>query len=151
MLSKKNYLSKIVFDLESYTDIKGSIENYTTTWQKADKKLKSQFFNNQTSKKNYFRKRIPENILTIENPLERAKEIYTFIQQYFTWSKNYWTNKDAKIKNAFDEAIGGVGEINLSIYNSLKAANLNAKLVVLSTKDNGIPTKLYPIILPIIT
>ena len=146
MLSEKNYLSRLSFDLESFTSPDGPVEKYTTTWEEADEKIKSQFFNNQTSKKNYFKKRIPDTILATENNLEKAKKIYTFIQDHYTWNKKYWTNEDAKVKKAFIETVGDVGEINLSLFNSLKAADLDAKLVVLSTRNNGIPTKLYPII-----
>jgi hypothetical protein len=146
MLSKKNYISRLSLDLESFTDTKGYVEKYTTTWKVADKKLKSRFFNNQTSKKNFFKKKIPDSILTTEDNLEKAQKIYTFIQNHYTWNKKYWTNKDVKVKEAFDDKLGDVGAINVSLFNSLKAANIDANLVVLSTRKNGVPTKLYPII-----
>lgn len=146
MLSKKNYMSRLSFDLESYTNTRGIKDNYTTTWEEADKELKDQFFNNQTSKKSFFKKRIPEDILTTENNLEKAKKIFYFLQNHFTWNGKFWTNEDAKVKQAFNDTTGDVGEINLSLYNSLKVAELDAELVVLSTRNNGIPTKLYPII-----
>lgn len=146
MLSKVNYVSRLSFDLISYTEPSGAITNYTNTWKEADFKLKSQFFNNQTNKKNFFEKRLPAEILTIEDELERAKRTYAFIQQHFTWNSKNWTNDDAKIKDAFEEKSGNVSEINVSLYNSLKATNLDAQLVVLSTRSNGLPTKLYPII-----
>lgn len=146
MLSKKNYLSKISFDLESFTSPRGVVKNYTTTWKDADKEIKSNFFNNQISKISYFKKQIPESIFAIENKLEKAKKIYSFIQNHYTWNKKYWTNRDAKVKDAFKNAKGDVGEINLSLYNSLKAADLDAELVVLSTRNNGIPTKIFPVI-----
>jgi hypothetical protein len=146
MLAKKNYISRLSFDLKSFTDTKGYVEKYTTTWEEADKKLKSNFFNNQTSKKNYFKKRIPDSILATKNSLKKAQKIYTFIQNHYTWNKKYWTNDDIKVKEAFDDKLGDVGEINLSLFNSLNAANIDANLVVLSTRNNGVPTKLYPII-----
>ena len=146
MLSKKNYISRVSFDLKSLTSYRGDVKNLTTTWKQADKSLKNQFFNNQTSKKNFFKKSIPESILTTENTLEKAKKVFQFIQNHFTWNEKYWTNKDAKVKRAFQEKTGDVGEINLALYNSLRAANINANLVVLSTRSNGIPTKLFPVI-----
>jgi hypothetical protein len=146
MLSKKNYISRLSLDLESFTNTTGYVEKYTTTWKVADKKLKSRFFNNQTSKKNYFKKKIPDSILTTENTLKKAQKIYTFIQNHYTWNKKYWTNKDVEVKEAFDDKLGDVGAINLSLFNSLKAVNIDANLVVLSTRKNGVPTKLYPII-----
>ena len=56
MLSKKNYMSRISFDLKSRTSYRGDVKNYTTTWKQADKSLKESFFNNKTSKKSYFKK-----------------------------------------------------------------------------------------------
>lgn len=146
MLSSRNYISRITFDLKSRTSYRGVVDDYTTTWSKADKSLKFYFFNNQTSKKSFFKKNLPENILFIPDDLEKAKKVYQFIQNHFTWNKQNWSNKDNKVKKAFQEKVGAVGEINLSLYNSLKAANLDANLVVLSTRAHGIPTKLFPVI-----
>jgi hypothetical protein len=146
MLSKKNYISRITFDLKSHTSYRGVKESLTTTWKQADKSLKDQFFNNQTSKKRFFKKNIPEAILNTENTLEKAKKIYQFIQNHYTWNEKYWTNEDAKVKEAFQEKIGDVGEINISLYNSLMAADIEANLVVLSTRNNGLPTKVFPVI-----
>ncbi|KGL63674.1 hypothetical protein PHEL85_0713 [Polaribacter sp. Hel1_85] len=146
MLSKKNYISKISFDIKSITSYRGVVENLTTTWKQADKSLKKRFFNNQTSKTSFFKKNIPESILSLTNDLERAKKVYSFIQNHFTWNEKYWSNKDAKVKQAFHDKTGDVGEINLSLYNSLKAAEIETKLAVLSTRNNGIPTKIFPVI-----
>ena len=146
MLTKKNYISKITFDLKSHTSYTGLKKDLTTTWKQADKTLKKQFFNNQTSKKNFFKKNIPKEILATENNLERAKKVFQFIKNHYTWNNKYWTNEDAKIKQAFQKQIGGVGDINISLYNSLEAANIQSDLVVLSTRDNGLPTKLFPVI-----
>ncbi|MBU3012505.1 hypothetical protein KO506_13920 [Polaribacter vadi] len=146
MLSKKNYVSRLSFDLESYTSPRGVIEKYTTTWKEADKKLKKIFLNNQTSKKSFFKKRIPEEILSMNNNLDKAKGIYKFIQNHYTWNEKYWNNEDEKVKKAFDNKIGSAGEINMSLYNALSAAEIQADLVILSTRENGIPTKLYPVI-----
>lgn len=146
MLSKKNYISRLSFDLKTYTTFRGAKEKYTTTWKEADQKLKYLFLNNQTSKKSFFKKNIPENILNMNDPLERAKSIYSFIQNHFTWNSEYWNEDDEKIKNAFDQKSGSAGEINLSLYNSLNAANIDASLIILSTRNNGIPTTLFPVI-----
>lgn len=146
MLSKKNYISKVSFDLKSRRSYLGDIKKFTTTWEKADQNLKKLFFNKQTSKTSFFSQVIPPSILTTKDKLERAQKIYTFIQNHYTWNGDFWTNSDAKVKNAFKQKSGDVGEINLSLFNSLEAADIKAKLVVLSTRNNGIPTKIYPII-----
>ena len=106
MLSKKNYMSKLSFDLESFTDTRGAKTKYTTTWKEADKKLKSIFFNNQTSKKSYFKNKIPEHFLYLQDNLEKAKNIYNFIQSHYSWNGKYWSNKDEKVKQAFKNKTG---------------------------------------------
>lgn len=146
MLAKKNYLSRISFDLKAYSSVYGGKKNYATTWKDADKSLKNYFFNNQTSKKSYFKKQLPEQLFTLKDDLDKAKKIFYFIQNHFTWNGDYWTNEDVNVKDAFDRKSGNVGEINLSLYNSLLAADLNVNLLVLSTRNNGIPTKIIPII-----
>ena len=146
MLNKKNYLSRLSFDIKTSTTFRGTKTKHSETWGNADKGLKKHFFNNQTSKKGYFKKRIPEAILAEPNQLERTKKVFHFIRNHFTWNDKFWTNKEAKVKKAFTEKSGDVGEINLSLYNSLLAAEIEAQLVVLSTRENGLPTKLYPII-----
>tara|TARA_B110000090_G_scaffold75000_1_gene85296 strand:+ start:1808 stop:3787 length:1980 start_codon:yes stop_codon:yes gene_type:complete len=146
MLSKKNYLARLVFDLKTSTTFRGQKTDHSKTWENADKGLKKYFFNKQTSKKGYFKKRLPKAILNTQNKLERTKKVFHFIRNHFTWNEKNWTNEEVKVKNAFSEKSGDVGSINLSLYNSLLAANIEAKLVVLSTRDNGLPTKLYPII-----
>ena len=146
MLSKKNYIARLVFDIKTSTTFRGEKTNHSKTWKNADKGLKKYFFNKQTSKKNYFKKKIPKAILNTQNELERTQKVFQFIRNHFTWNEKYWTNEEVKVKNAFTEKSGDVGSINLSLYNSLLAAKIDAKLVVLSTRENGLPTKLYPII-----
>jgi hypothetical protein len=146
MLSKKNYISRLSFDLKTYTSTRGDIQNYTTTWKEADKKLKKIFFNNQTSKKSFFKKRIPDSIAVLKDQQEKAKEIYRFIQNHYTWNDTYWNNEDEKVKDAFNNKTGSAGEINLSLYNALEAFEIEAELVILSTRNHGLPTTLYPVI-----
>lgn len=50
------------------------------------------------------------------------------------------------IKKAFQNKTGNVGDINLSLIAALKYAGLHAEPVILSTRDNGLPLTLYPLI-----
>ncbi|MCB0400024.1 MAG: DUF3857 domain-containing protein [Winogradskyella sp.] len=146
MLSKKNYMSRLILDQLSYTDVYGAVKKYTKTWEDADKTLKRLFLDNQTSKQNFFKKNLPEEILNVEDDLERAKQIYKYIQNKLFWNGNYWTQGNLKVKNTFDEGTGSVDAINLVLHNSLNAAGIKNFLVASSTRNNGLPTKLYPII-----
>ena len=145
MLSKKNYLSRLILDQLSYTDVYGAVKKYTKTWEDADKTLKRLFLDNQTSKENFFKKNLPEEILNIENELDKAKAIYKYVQNKMFWNGKYWTQGKLKVKNTFEEGTGSVDAINLVLHNSLNAAGIENYLVASSTRNNGLPTKLYPI------
>lgn len=146
MLSKENFISKLCFDLESFQNPRGGVDKYTKTWKDADKSLKYDFLDNQTSKKSFFKNNLPPALLLINDDLERAKKVYYFIQDYFTWNEKYWPSKKVRIKDAFENKTGNVFDVNLSLYNSLKAANIESYLVLTSTRNKAIPTRLHPII-----
>src|SRR5690606_27246161 len=63
----------------------------------------------------------------------------------YTWNGRYF-NYGMEVKEAFQEKLGSVSDINISLVNALEAANLNAKSVILSTRENGLPTALYPVL-----
>ena len=146
MLSKENFISKLVFDLESYTSPSRSVKKFTKTWKDADKNLKYNFLDNQISKKSFFKNQLNPNLFLIKNHLKRANKIYTSIQNHFTWNGKYWPSRKVRIKKAYKNKIGNIFDINLSLYNALQAANIESYLVLTSTRNKAVPTKLHPII-----
>lgn len=146
MLSKKNYISRIVYEPVAFKAFLGYDQVFTRSWKDVDNRFETRSdFGQQLNKKRYFRKQLPQEILKIKDDLERAKATYGFIQDNYTWNKRYF-NYGIKVKDAFDEKLGSVSAINLSLVNALEAAKLNAKAVILSTRDNGLPTELYPVL-----
>ena len=144
MLSPKNYLAKIIFEPVSFTNLKGVKKTYTQTWEDADKTLRTNFFDGQTSKASFFKKNLPSEILNIIDDKERATSIYNFLQERLVWNNNYWSQNKIRVKQVYQEKSGGVDGINLTLYNALKAANIESYLVALSTRENGTITKLFP-------
>jgi hypothetical protein len=145
MLSKENFLSRISFELVSIARTDGSIRKFTKTWKDVDRSFKNDFLDNQTSKKKFFAKRLPKSLVSIKDELKKAKNIYRYIQDRFTWNKRFWTQDRIKIEEVFRERKGGVDAINLSLYNSLQAANIESYIVMIATRGKAQPTRLYPI------
>lgn len=147
MTSKDNFISKIKFELRETLWFDGTRNKYTTTWEETDREFRSdKNIGLQFKKTRFFDELIPVEIKSISNELDRAKAVYSFIQNYFTWNGKYSIFKDVKIKKAIESKTGNVGELNISLINALKSVGLQAELVVLSTRNNGLPTKLYPVI-----
>ncbi|WP_181566742.1 DUF3857 domain-containing protein [Aequorivita sp. CIP111184] len=146
MLSRKNYISRIAYEPLSYKPFHGEEKVYTRSWKDVDHQFESRSdFGDQLNKNNYFRRKLPNAILKINDDTERAKAVYGFIQNNYTWNGWYF-NYGNDIKDSFQEKLGSVSDINLSLVNALEAANLHAKSVILSTRNNGLPTELYPVL-----
>jgi len=147
MTSKWNYLSRISFELSELHWFDGTKKKYTKTWKSVDNEFKSdKEIGGQLRRKSFFKNKIPDSIINITDVLERAKKTYTFIQNHFTWNGKYRMFRDISVTGAFNKKQGTVSEINLSLINALKVAGIDTQLTLLSTRNNGFPTKRHPVI-----
>ena len=146
MLAKSNYLSRIEFQLKEMTRIDGRKRYYTKSWDVVDKEYrKSKSIGKQSRKNGYFDRNLPDSILSIKQKKEKAKAIYTYIQNRYIWNGSYSFFYDIDVKEAFKNREGTISEINLSLINALNAADIDAEIALLSTRQNGIPTKNYAV------
>ncbi len=147
LTSKKNFLSAIKFEMSQYNGYDGSQKKFTKTWKYADKEFKTEkSIGKQLRKTDYLKKQLPTELLTGENDLAKAKKIYYHIVNHFTWNGEYKLNRDVNIKTAYAKKTANSTEINISLINALNAAGFDAKIVLISTRNNGLPTKAYPVL-----
>ncbi len=148
MKSRRNYMSRITFELESFTNSsRGNKENYTDTWKSTDRKFKSgEYFGAELRKSTFFKKNLPPELLSETSTIEKAKKIYYFIQDHFTDNNKSIAYYKINTKKTFNDKIGTVAEINVSLMNALIAAGFNAKIALSTTRDRAEPTKIYPVI-----
>jgi uncharacterized protein DUF3857 len=146
MLSSKNYISRLDFELSQYNRFDGTTDKYTKTWSNVDKEFRSdKNIGRQLTKKGFFEKNVPEKLLTEGDALTKAKNIYAFVQNHFTWNEKFGIYGKARVKEAFENKTGSVGEINMSLINLLNAANISTNLLLLSTRQQGLPKKTHPV------
>ncbi|MEZ4796467.1 MAG: DUF3857 domain-containing protein [Flavobacteriaceae bacterium] len=147
MTSSRNYLSSIQYELNTVKQFDGSVKKYTKTWKDADKELKSdKNIGKQLDKTSLVKNLLPNDIKIIEDKLEQAKKIYEFVQSNFAWNEEYRLFKEVSLNETIKTKTGRVSEINLLLFNLLKANEIEVKPVLLATRNVGIPTKLYPVI-----
>tara|TARA_R110002051_G_scaffold306366_2_gene376889 strand:- start:576 stop:1970 length:1395 start_codon:yes stop_codon:yes gene_type:complete len=146
MTSKKNYLSSIKFELSEFKGFDGVIEKYTKRWKDVDKEFRTEkSIGRQLKKVDYLEKQLPDVLLNGENNLAKAKSIYNFIKNHFTWNGKSRLFDEVVVKDAFTNRVGNSTEINISLINALNAVGFDAEIMLLSTRDNGLPTKAYPV------
>ncbi|SFR88773.1 DUF3857 domain-containing protein [Maribacter stanieri] len=146
MLSANNYRSRIEFELSEYKSFYGGTDKYTKTWKAVDREFKTDGdLGVQLKKKNFFSKSVDPGLLTQGDDLTKAKNIYEFVKNHFIWNEEYGVWNDNKVKNAFDQKKGSAAEINISLINLLNAAGLNVNMMLLATRNKGLPKKTHPV------
>lgn len=147
MLSGKNYRSRLEFELSEYHSFYGrGTEEYTKTWKDVDAEFRSdKDIGRQLRKKNFFENNVSEQLLTEGDDLTRAKNIYSFVQNHFSWNKKYGIWRDNSVKQAFEGQKGNVAEINITLINLLNAAGLKADMMLTATRGFGLPKKSHPV------
>lgn len=148
MTAKSNFLSAISFELEQIRHFDGRVDKITKEWKDVEEELQEHAdFGSQIKKaKNLFEKEISPILVGITDPLEKAKKIYNWIKLQYNWNDYLGKYTENGVKKAFEIKKGNVGDINLSLLGALQAAELSANPVILSTRANGLPNSLYPVL-----
>ena len=146
MLSASNYISRLDFELSYYQRLDGTRDEYTKSWKDVDKEFKNdKDIGKQLTKKGFFEKNVPESLLTEGDPLTKAKNIYKFVQNHFTWNGRHSTYGKARVKDAFNAKKGNAWEINMSLINLLNAGDIKTNIMLTSTRQNGLPKQSHPV------
>lgn len=147
MTSPENFKSAINFELAGYTDFRNVKHKVTQDWKDIDATLREDpAFGGQLKKKDVFKNLLPQITANTTDELATANAVYTYLQKWFKWNQFYATSSEDGIRKAYESRSGNVADINLSLVAALNAANLKAEAVLLSTRENGMINKLYPVI-----
>ncbi len=148
MTAEKNFLSAIHYELSEIRYFNGSVKKFTETWKDVDEELRyDPDFGKQLKKgKEVFPPQLQLLLSGNTSSSGKAREIYDFFKSRYKWNEYYGYSSASGIKKAFENKTGNVGDINLSLIAALQYAGLDASPVLLSTRENGLPGKLNPII-----
>ncbi|MCC1484813.1 hypothetical protein [Winogradskyella immobilis] len=143
--SKDNYISKLDYELESIKLPDGKIKKFSNNWEIVDTQIKESNTGELLKKRGYLKSVIPKDISEITDQYEKAKAIYEYVINAYTWNNNNRSIND-NLKPLTKTKSGSVYEINSLLYNVLNLNDIDASPMLISTRDNGLPTKLYPVI-----
>lgn len=147
MTSPKNFMGTLTFELASFSIPFGPSYNYARTWDDVRNQLyESADFGKEINRENLFKTIIPTITKDAVSPSEKAIAIYRYVQSQIKWNKAYGLFAANGVKKALEDRNGNVADINLALISALRAANLDANPVILSTRDNGLPPLFRPAI-----
>jgi hypothetical protein len=147
MTSPKNFISAINFELSDYVDLNtGNKKKVSLQWSDVDLDLKrDENFGSYLRRKNMLKDQVGPIIANLTDPLDKAKAVYAYIQKNMKWN-NFNSTYSSGIRQALDKHTGTVSDINMALTIALTSAGLDAEAVLLSTRNNGTVSKLYPVL-----
>jgi len=148
MTARSNYLSAINFELAEIDNIDGSKDKIAQEWKDAEDELRRdpKFGLQLRRGGDIVDTKVGELIAGDVDPILKARKIYDFIKGWYRWNEVYGEYSEFGIKKSFESKVGNVGDINLSLIAALKYAGLNVEPLLLSTRENGLVSELYPVL-----
>ncbi len=147
LTSRYNFITRIEYELIEITALDGRVTKYTKTWEDVDKEIRTDGdLGRQLRKTSAVKNVLPDSIQNMPNDLHKAKSIYAFVKKNYKWNGDNKIFGDMSIKDVLKDKSGNVSGINGLLHNIYEEQGFNVWPVLNSTRANGLPTKLYPVL-----
>ena len=147
MTSPSNYRSAIYFELSEVFYLDGTVQKYTKTWRDVENELvDSKEFGSQMKRKDVFKNIIPTITKGSTTDLQKAMAIFDYIKKQVKWNNYYGKYSETSVKEVIEKRTGNAADINFALISAMAAAELDVEAVILSTRENSMVNKLYPIL-----
>lgn len=143
-----NYMQGIDFQLSNYRTLSNENRTILSDWSG----LVDRFINDYDDfgpnmKKKTFYKEVTNQINSeYEDPIARTSAVYNFVSKHMKWDERKGYIPNQSIKKSYEERSGSCADINALLVSMLRAVEIDADPVVISTIDNGQVHPLYPMI-----
>lgn len=137
--SRNDYIMKLDFQLSKYYGPDGQKKEIMTTWpQLVESYSKHDSFGKYIKKASKQASNILEE-LDIQDlgESERAKYIIEYVKNYFSWTGFNGEHANEKPNELVKTKSGNTGSINLFMLAMLQESGIEAKPIILSTRDHG--------------
>ncbi len=142
--SRNDYIKKIDFQMAEINYPSGYSRKYMESWPAMAKELldHEEFGKYLKKAQKWGAKEFGHLIGKSEK--ERLDEIVSYMKLNYKWNRFYGKYAQRSIKEFNNTFTGNVGNINLSTIGALNSVGLNAKPIIISTRDNGKVTDSFP-------
>lgn len=142
-----DYMMNLHFQLSRWLSNKtGLMTDLMTTWpDMCYRRLKDPELGGYLSDAEKAGKKIvPQLGLNSKSPIEILESVVRYVKSNYVWDKGIGTYPNKKTAAFLKEKGGNSAAMNLFLTGLLKAAGLDARPVLVSTRENGIIYKDYP-------
>lgn len=147
MTTRENYISKVEYELKVYKGFDGGVDNITKSWKTVDKEFKTEkSIGRQLNKGSLVKDLLSTEITKEKDQLKKAQVILEYVQNNYKWNGENNIFGEVDLKKLVKNKVGRSSEINLLLFNLLNENNIQVLPVLMSTRGNGLPTKIFPVI-----
>ncbi len=144
----KNYVSGVEFQLASYRIEGGMVHDQMGNWMLMGQKLMdNEYFGAGLTRSNGW---LDDDIKSItkgaSTKMEKARLIFAYVRDKLTCTDHDGFYLETNLKDAFKKHSGNVADINLLLVAMLRHEGIAADPVLLSTRNNGFTSELYPLL-----
>ena len=145
---RESYLQRIEFQLAKI-ESPSYYKEFRNTWPKLIEELLDEEDFGGILKKNIKETgEIDAAVIGVNSKKEKIRLVYNYVQKNMLWDNEYTLySGDNKIKQAWDKKNGSITDINFILIKLLRNAGVDAKPLLVSTKDNGAINMVYPFLL----
>jgi len=145
MTMSLNYISALHFKAVSYVAETRKNRRIIATWKDLDAQLLDvDAFGGQLKEEKFFKSKLKNIIIAGKDTFGTARSVYNYINHHIKWDNRYGPHSATGVRKALSLGKGNIGDINIALINALRAYNIPAEPVIISTKENGQITKGYP-------
>lgn len=143
----QNHLARLSFQLARIKYPNAPYKEVMNNWMTAaTDMMKHPDFGEELSSTSGWLKAEVKNITgNATSDLEAAKAIYAYVQKNITCETFYGVYKTMSLKKLMQNKTGNVADVNLLLTAMLSAQGFEAHPVLVSTRNNGVMSDIYPI------
>lgn len=141
----ENYRSAIEFELASIHYSGSKFQEFTTSWDYVARFfLQHDYFGLKLDRAGFARSDVKDIVAKNPGQMNRMNAIYDMIRNRIKWDGSYGMYSQRGLRDVYNTKTGGAMDINFILINMLRAADIQAYPVVLSTRKNGMIFPTFP-------
>jgi len=135
------------FQLSFVRSSNGSVDNVLGSWEDVNRKLLDEVedFGPNMRARNFYKDLLEVITSAHQEPEDRLVAIYQHVSQHLKWNEDYGYIPDNNLRKCYAERVGNAAEINGILVSMLRAADIKAEPVIISTRSHGLVNPAYPI------
>ena len=142
-----DYMSRIRFQLSIIQIPRMPVQNILNTWPDLIEELDAdRNFGRLASGTRRIRRVARDVVDGLTDPAEKMRAIYRYVQTSIVWDGNYRVFASERLNSIYDNKTGNSADIALLLTAMLRAVDIDADPVILSTRSNGRIQTMYPIV-----